>query len=173
MGALIRRLEAAAMTVAGACVTAMMLVVCVDAAGRYLFRAPLQWSFDVVSYYLMVGAAYFALSSTFRHGDHININLLHAKLSPRVRAWVDIVTSVLAAVLFAVIAYTAFDKTIDAWTNKEFSPGYVMWPVWLSFAPIPLGAGLIVLRLLHHGVMLAVHGADPNVLSDAEAGGAE
>lgn len=163
---LIRRLEQWAMVLACACVTAMMLVVCVDAGARYLLGRPLPWSFDVVSLYLMVGASYFALSSTFRHGDHININLLHAQLSPRTRAWVDVVTSLLAAALFAGIAYTTFGKTVDAYVHKEFSPGYVMWPVWLSILPIPLGSALLVLRLLHHSLVLATRGEDRSVASD-------
>lgn len=169
MEAIIRRLENWTMALAGLCVTAMMLVVCVDAAGRYLLRRPLPWSFDLVSLYLMVGAAYFALSSTFRHGDHITIDLFYAKLGKRAQAWVGAVTSGLAAILFAIIAVTAWEKTVEAYVNGEFSPGFVLWPVWLSFLPIPLGSGLLVLRLAHHAIALATHGSDPSVVADHEA----
>jgi TRAP-type C4-dicarboxylate transport system permease small subunit len=170
---LIRRLERWAMWLAAGCVVLIMLVVCVDAGGRYLFRKPLPWSFDLVSNYLMVGAAWLALSSTYRHGDHISIDLLRVRLSPRVRAGVDVVTGLLALILFAAIATTNFERTYDSLVGHEYNPGYILWPVWLSFAPIPIGAALLVLRLLHHVVAMATRGEDPEVLTEAGVEGAE
>ncbi|MCC6198480.1 MAG: TRAP transporter small permease [Burkholderiales bacterium] len=169
MESLIRRLEQWSMIIAGVCVIAMMLAVCIDAAARYLLRAPLPWTFDLVSYYLMVGAAYFALSSTYRHGDHVNIPMLYSRLPLRARAWVEVVTSVLAAVLFALVAHTGWESMIEAWAHGEFNPGFVRWPVWLSILPIPLGSALLVLRLLDHSLTLATRGEDSSVLPDDEA----
>lgn len=166
----IRRLEQAGMIVAGLCVTAIMLIVCWDAGGRYLIGRPLPWAFDLVTNYLLVIAAWFAVAGTFRRGDHISINLLHAKLSPRVQAAVDIACSVLAVLLFSGIAWGAAVHAQEAWASKEFYPGAVMWPVWLSFAPIPIGAGLLILRLVHHVAMLVRRGEDPYVDTEAEEG---
>jgi TRAP-type C4-dicarboxylate transport system permease small subunit len=170
METLIRRLEQMGMFIACLCVVAIMLVVCFDAAGRYLFGAPLPWSFDLVSNYLMVTASYLALASTFRHGDHINIDVLHAKLPGRLRAWVEAICSVLAAVVFAGIVYGTARQTIEAFVQKEFYPGYIMWPAWLSYLPIPLGCALLVLRLVHHAMTLIGRGEDAYVASHGEGG---
>jgi TRAP-type C4-dicarboxylate transport system permease small subunit len=165
---LIRRLEQAAMALAGLCVVAIMLVVVCDAAGRYLFNSPLQWSFDVVSNFLMVGAAYLAVAGTFQRGDHININLLHSKLPRRWQVAVDIACSVLAVALFAAVAYGTAQHAVQAYRDKEFFPGVIMWPVWLSYLAIPIGTALLVLRLLHHCVTLLRHGDDPFVSNEGE-----
>jgi TRAP-type C4-dicarboxylate transport system permease small subunit len=167
---LIRRAERATMAVGVLCVTLIMLIVCYDAVGRYGFGSPLPWSFDLVSNYLMVGAAYFALSSTFRHGDHININLVHAKLPPRIRAWVDIVCCLLSAAFFAAIAYGAAASGFEAWRDHEFLPGIIMWPVWVSYLPIALGSALLVLRLLHHSAALGWRGEDPSASAEGQRG---
>ena len=166
----IRRLEQAAAAVAGLCVLSMMAIVCYDAIGRYIFNSPLQWAFDVVSNYLMVGASYLALSATFQRGDHINVNIVHSMLPPRLRLSVDILCSLLTAALFAAITYASAAHAIDAYRGKEFLPGVVMWPVWLSYAPIPVGTGLFVLRLLHHSFTLVRRGADPFVMTEGEGG---
>jgi TRAP-type C4-dicarboxylate transport system permease small subunit len=160
---IIRRLEQVEMAVAAICVVTIMLVVSADALGRYIFKAPLQVTFELVTFYLLIAAIYFALSETYRHGDHINIDLIHANLPKRIRAWVDIVCSALAAVVFAVIAYGAWRHMIEAYVHKEFIPGYIVWPVWLSYLPIPLGAALLVIRLLHHIGVLARRGEDPDI----------
>jgi TRAP-type C4-dicarboxylate transport system permease small subunit len=172
LASVIRRLEQAGMVVAGACVTAIMLVVCYDAGGRYLLGRPLSWSFDLVTNYLLVAAAWFAVAATFTSGDHISINLLHAKLPRRARAVVDIACSACAILLFAGIAYGSAAHAHEAWSNHEFYPGAIVWPVWLSYVPIPVGAGLLLLRLAHHVITLARSGEDPHVATHAE-GGAE
>jgi TRAP-type C4-dicarboxylate transport system permease small subunit len=81
---------------------------------------------------------------------------------------VDIVCSLLAAVLFAAIAYGTGAHAVEAYRGKEFLPGVVMWPVWLSYLPIPIGAAMLVLRLLHHCVTLARQGEDPFVAAEGE-----
>lgn len=168
MDTVIRRLEQAAMAVAGLCVVAMMLIVCHDGVGRYLFGTPLQWAFDVVTYYLLVTAAYLALSSTYQQGDHISIGLIQAMLPRRVRVGANIVCSLLAVVLFGAIAYATGMHAVEAYQGKEFLPGIIMWPAWLSILPIPIGTALLVLRLLHHSIMLARQGDDPFVMSEGE-----
>ena len=170
LSGLVGRLEQVGMVVAGVCVTAIMLIICVDAGGRYLLNRPLPWAFDVVSNYLLVVAGWLAVSATFTHGDHISINLLHARLSRRQRAGADFVTGVLAALLFAGVGYASALHAIEAWRNNEFYPGFVMWPSWLSYVPIPIGAALIVLRLVLHAVALARHGEDPDVAGASDEG---
>jgi TRAP-type C4-dicarboxylate transport system permease small subunit len=160
---LIRWLEQGAMAVAVVCVASIMLVVSVDAIGRYLFKAPLPVTFELVTFYLLITAVYMALAATYRQGDHINIDLLLARMSPRWRAGFDIVCSLLAAAVFALIAYGTLQHTIDAYRGREFIPGIIVWPMWLSYLPIPLGAALLVARLLHHSATLARQGTDPHI----------
>jgi TRAP-type C4-dicarboxylate transport system permease small subunit len=164
----IRRTEQVSMGLSVLCVVALMLIVCCDAATRYLFNAPLPWASDVVTHYLLISAIYFAVSSTFKHGDHINIDLVHAKLPPAARAWVDALVTLVAACLFSIIAYAAWSHSMEALAKREFYPGYTQWPVWLSYLPIAVGSALLVLRLVHHAAVLIRRGGDPEVRLHSE-----
>ena len=156
------------MALAMLCVFLIMLIVTYDAVSRYAFNAPLSWAFELVTYYLMVIAVYFAVSSTFTHGDHVNISLFSDMMPRRPRASVECVWSLMAAAVFAVIAYGTWENTLSAFRRDEFLPGIIVWPAWLSHLPIPLGAGLTALRLVLHAWTLATRGEDPAVLSPQE-----
>lgn len=156
------------MAVAGLCVLLIMFVVTYDAISRYLFNAPLSWSFELVTYYLMVVAVYFALSSTFTHGDHINLDLFLNMMSARPRARVESAWSLISAVGFAIIAWGTWENTLHAYQRNEFLPGIIVWPAWLSHLPVPLGTGLIALRLALHSWTLARRGEDSAVEAPKE-----
>jgi len=166
MQTLIRRLEQAGLALAGLCICLVMFTVSADALMRYAFRAPLQWATDLTSFYLLVGAAYLAISSTFTAGDHININLLHQRLPARLRAATDSLCALAYLAVFALVGYLAWEAATQALRNQEYMPGYIEWPVWLSYLPIPLGMAILCLRLVHHICMLLRRGEDPNVVRD-------
>ena len=168
MNTLIKWLEQAGAAIAGACVIAMMFIITADAFCRYLFGSPLPWVIDVVSQYLMVVAIYFAVSETFRRGDHIHLDLFQSRMSRPIRAATGILYSVPAAAVFAIVAFGSMENMIEAYRAGEFIPGYVPWPVWLSYLPIALGSALLTIRLIHHAVMLLIRGEDPDVRLEGE-----
>jgi TRAP-type C4-dicarboxylate transport system permease small subunit len=155
--------ERLALAISVACVVSIMFIVSYDAVSRYAFRAPLPWAYELITYYLLIAATYFAVSPTFQQGDHINIDLFRTMMSPEWRARLDVLWCLLAAAIFAIITYGSATEMIHAWTRNEFLPGYFTWPAWASYLPIVLGFGLCVLRLLAHAAALAVHGRDPGV----------
>lgn len=168
MGRIIKFTEQASLLIALLAVAIIMVVVSLDAVLRYAFNAPLQWASELVRYYLMVVGIYFAVSATFTHGDHVNITLLRGYIPQRLRAWLDVIWCLMAAAVFAVIAYGTWGNVTHAYARTEFIPGYVIWPSWLSHLAIPLGAGLIVLRLVHHSMVLLLRGADPDVAEEGD-----
>jgi TRAP-type C4-dicarboxylate transport system permease small subunit len=156
------------MFVALVTVAIMMIVISYDSISRYLLNSPLPWAFQVVSYYLMIIALYFAIPSTFTHGDHVSIDLFREKFSKRVRVSLDVVWSVMSACVFGIIAYASGTAMTHAYASNEFLPGHILWPVWLSLLPIVIGTALTALRLLHHAGRLIARGGDPDVSVEAE-----
>lgn len=163
MSKLILRLEQAGMAIAVVAISLTMLLISADAVLRYAFNAPLRWAFEVVTYYMMVVGIYFALSSTFTRGDHVNITLLRDIMPRRLQAWLDIIWVLVAAFIFGCVVYGTWEHTMTAYERHEFMPGYILWPAWLSHLPVPMGCALIVLRLLHHALVLITTGQDPLV----------
>jgi TRAP-type C4-dicarboxylate transport system permease small subunit len=165
----IRRLEQVAMVIAVCCVVTIMFVVSFDAIFRYSINSPIPWAADLVTYYMMVLLVYFSLSPTYRAGDHMNINLIMTMLPRRVQSLVDLTCSLLAVTAFSIVSYGAFLHAADAFKGNEFLPGYILWPAWLSHAGVAIGAGLLVVRLVHHAYMLAKLGRDPFVDLEGES----
>lgn len=162
----IRWAERVCLAAAVLSIVAMMLVTAYDAVSRYLLNAPLPWAFGLVTNFLLIAGLYFAVSSTFAHGDHVHIDMLRGFIPSRVRSVCDAIWGLMAAAAFALIAYGAAHEMLEAYSSREFSPGYIPWPTWISYVPIAAGAALAAVRLLHHAVKLAVRGEDAAVKQD-------
>lgn len=125
-----------------------MITASYDAIARYLFNAPLSWGFEFIAYYMLVVIPYFSLSATYSAGDHLRFDLIHQKLPSKFRNMTDFISTLATAVVFTVIGYAAWAHVIEAYESNAFIPGIIMWPVWLSYLPIVIGTGLLVLRLI-------------------------
>lgn len=127
---------------------AIMVIVGVDVALRYLFNKALGWSYDLISMYLMAAVFLLALSSTLRDDHHVRVDILFRGVPPRVRLVMELAGYILTA---AVMAGIFCMGTLKFWTS--FRAGDVVmtsiaWPTWISAALVPLGVGLLLVRLL-------------------------
>jgi TRAP-type C4-dicarboxylate transport system permease small subunit len=157
-------IEKIGLAVAVICVALIMFIVSYDAISRYALHAPLPWASELITYYLMIAATYFAIAATFQQGDHISIDLFRGMMPRRLRAQLDVVWSLLAAVIFSIITYGTWSEMLHSWQSSEFLPGYITWPAWLSYLPIVIGSLLVTLRLVAHALSLLTHGKDPYVV---------
>jgi TRAP-type C4-dicarboxylate transport system permease small subunit len=135
---------------------AVMLIVAVDVAMRYVFNSPFAWSHDVISLYLLPALFYLALSRTFDIHGHIGVDILQYSLSDRWRRICQIVIGVLGAGLFALIAWLGLVRTIEEYTEGSAISGLIEWSTWISVAFVPLGSLLITVRLLVHAALHAL-----------------
>lgn len=158
VAALINLVERAALVLAVLCVAAIMFIVAYDAFARYVFRAPLPWAFDIVSYYLLSASVFFAASATSRSGDHINIDLFRAGFRPAIRARIDSIWCLLAAIAFGIMTYGSVLEAMKALRRGAFLTGYILWPAWISYAIIATGCAVLALRLLLQSLSLLVSG---------------
>ena len=78
-------LDAALMAIGGGMLLLLMLLVVADVALRYLFNAPLAWSYEVVSSYLMPGLFFLAVSHTLKAHGHVAVDILHNHLGRTTR----------------------------------------------------------------------------------------
>ncbi|MEP3330338.1 TRAP transporter small permease [Sedimentitalea sp.] len=150
-----------------------MFVVSYDAVARYAMNAPIPWAYELISYYLLVAAIYFSVSYTFKSGDHINIDLFRRFMSNRLTAMLDVIWSLLAAAVFGLISFGAWEAIAHAINKNEFLPGYITWPAWPAFLPIAIGGGAVTLRLVVHAFSLLVYGKDDEVFEHFEMNGEE
>lgn len=156
---LITALENALSVLASFMLMAIMLLVVLDVGMRYFLHAPLGWSYDLISMYLMVGLFFFSISSTLQHEEHVRVDVLLKHFPPALRHLAELVTYATASIVFALIVHVTFGKAVESFRANEVSPGIIPWPAWLSIGLVPIGAGLMLLRmvfrLVGHALSLA------------------
>lgn len=144
----LRGLERAWMFVACVCLFAVMIIITVDVAARYLFKSPLAWSFDLVSLYLMPAIFFLALSDTLHKNHHVNVDILFPHISTRKAHVLGVVSGALATIVFAGITYVAAIHTWDDFKAGDVASGVIHWPSWVSSALVLLGTVLLLLRVV-------------------------
>jgi TRAP-type C4-dicarboxylate transport system permease small subunit len=146
--AVLRRLERTLVVVAAAMLFLIMVIVTVDVALRYLFNSPLAWSYDLISLYLMVGLFFFALSDTLHNNGHVSVDILHHYMPARARHAAELVGYGCMIFVFAMIFYMSTVRTWTSFHGGDVLAGNIPWPTWLSTIAVPIGSGLIFLRVL-------------------------
>jgi len=144
---LLSRLESVFSVAAAIILFAIMAIVASDVVKRYAFNEPYSWSYDLVSLYLELALFYFALSRTFATHAHVGVDILHYYATARTRRILEIVTCVVSIPLFAFIAYAGAIRAWSSFAGGDVLAGLIAWPTWISIALVPLGAGLLTLRL--------------------------
>jgi TRAP-type C4-dicarboxylate transport system permease small subunit len=131
---------------------AVMIIVTADVFMRYIFNAPFSWAYDLISLYLMAGIFFLGLSQAYASGAHVSVDILQQMFSPTGKRLAEIITAGVALIAFAAMAKLGFERALDAWQSKDVMAGAIPWPTWPSIALMPLGAGLLCLRLAVTGV---------------------
>ena len=126
---------------------AIMLIVVVDVAMRYLFNAPLGWSYGLISLYLMVGLFYFSLSDTLHHDGHVRVDILQERFSPPMKSVADLACYSSAGIVVAAMLWMTVLRTWESFQGGDVLAGAIAWPTWIAYLPVPLGLGLMLLRI--------------------------
>jgi len=99
----------------------MVLVTFVVVVMRYVFDAGLIWVQESVTWMhavvFMLGAAY-----TLRDEDHVRVDVFYRNMSPRRRAWVDLVgVAIFLLPLCLFLAWNSFEFVTQSWRIREMS----------------------------------------------------
>jgi len=144
---------AAAMIVAG------VLIVCHMVFVRYVLNQNTIWQTDFVTYCLVaatfVGSPYVLLTR-----GHVNVDVLPHYLGPRARWWLALFAGVLTLAFCVSITVLTFRFWQEAWDNKWVSD--TMWRarLWIPYASMPIGLGILSLQCIADLVGL-VTGREP------------
>ena len=148
-----RLLERISDWIASLAMFAAMSVLVADVVARYVFHSPFSWSYDLISRYLMPALFFFALASTLRRGQHVNIDVVYRRMTPGWQRASLAAGALLSAALFAPIAYFGVVRFWSAWSSGENLYGGLPWPTWIFYSFVPIGMGLLVLGLLRQAIL--------------------
>ncbi|QDQ27853.1 TRAP transporter small permease subunit [Chitinimonas arctica] len=130
----------------------LVLVCVLISAGNALVRKAFDMSsngFLEIQWYLFSAIFLLGAGYTLKHNEHIRIDILLGRMSPRRQALVDILGGLFFLLPMAgLIAYFAWPVAVQMYVSGEMSSdpgGLIRWPVW---ALVPLGFGLLILQAL-------------------------
>jgi len=156
---------------ANLCQFAIMLIVVIDVLCRYVLNSPVVWAYDVISRYLMVAVFFFALSWTHAHDEHVRVLFFRQKAPARACMAMDLIGTVAALIVFVLIFHLGLDRFWKDWSSGAVSVGAYLWPNWIASICVPLGSGLMIVRLAMMTVAYSVglvSGRDVLGASDSE-----
>lgn len=126
----------------------IMVLVVADVFMRYVVNQPFSFTYDLIGLYLLAGVFFLTVSDALREHAHVGVDILLHRFSPAGRRLSEIVTALIGLFVFALIAKAGFDRALDNFQQNDVLAGAIPWPTWISAALVPLGCGVLVLRLL-------------------------
>ena len=125
----------------------MMLLMTVDAAGRYLFNRPILAAYELTTNYLMVAVIFLALPYAYRQGANIRVTFLVDRLGPTPRLVVDHLVQVISILYCAALVFaTAQQARHVLSTGTTFAT--LDLPLWPAHVVVSAGLFLTTLMML-------------------------
>ena len=116
-----------------------------EVIARYIFNSPTNWAHEGM--FLMFGMQYMmAAGFTERERGHVNVDIIHKYFPPRMKAFVDVLTSsifFIFTIAILVTGYVFLADSLRVWEVSFTEWGIQYWPVKIT---LPLGAILITLQ---------------------------
>jgi TRAP-type C4-dicarboxylate transport system permease small subunit len=151
--------------IAAALVMAAILVVCQMVVMRYMLNASTVWQTEFVIYSLVastfIGSPYVLLIK-----GHVNVDLLPIYLGRKGRYALALLASAMGLLFCAVLTWTGFElfheALVGGWTTDT------VWrlPLWIPYASIPIGIGLLCLQYVADIISLATGHSMPFAMDD-------
>jgi TRAP-type mannitol/chloroaromatic compound transport system permease small subunit len=146
-----------------------------NAAARYAFNLSSNAWLEI-QWYLFAAVFLLCAGYALKHNQHVRVDVLSSRLSPRARAWIEIFGTVVFLLPMAgLILALSWPVFVDSWRSGEVSSnanGLALWPARLL---VPAGFALLVLQglseLIKRGAFLL--GLIPDPAEKVEAGAAE
>jgi TRAP-type C4-dicarboxylate transport system permease small subunit len=144
-----------AVTVAALLLAAIFVLISYSVGMRYFAGVPLPW-IDEAAGWLLAGSVMLAVPEVQRRGDHIGIDFLARKMTPRglrLLAMFGLAMVLASAVVFAREGFemVAFSRMLNVLSNQIPEV-----PLWMVQGVVPVGFSLMILVALMQLVCLIV-----------------
>jgi TRAP-type C4-dicarboxylate transport system permease small subunit len=130
----------------------VVVLINADIIMRFAFGIPVQFQFEVTELYLMPALAILPLSRVFREGGHLALELVPEHLPGRAGNVIGRVRLLLPAAFFAAVAFVSGQHAVQAFLSGDSHFGVTNWPLGWAYSLVPLGCGVLALRLLYDAV---------------------
>lgn len=125
----------------------MVAAISYEVVARYFFDAPTVWALELST--LLLGP-YFMLAGPYilHTAGHVNVDILHSKLSPRMAAIVDTCIYPVIGLICCVLIYQSIPVALNSIDSGETS--FSSWnpAIWPVKTLIPVAFSLLLLQTI-------------------------
>lgn len=122
-----------------------VLVICDMVIERYVFNLTTIWQIDAVTY-CIVAATFLGSPYVLMTRGHVNVDVLPIYVGPRLRYWLAMFTNLVALAFCIAIFWLCTVYWYDAYTERWLSNTVWRARLWIPYASMPIGLGLLILQ---------------------------
>lgn len=124
-----------------------VLVVCHMVFVRYVLNHSTIWQTDLTTY-LLIGATFIGSPYVLMTRGHVNVDVVPYYAKPRARRLLAVVAGGMTLAFALVLTVLTFNLWKEAWDQKWVSD--TMWRarLWIPYASMPIGLGLLTLQAI-------------------------
>ena len=160
-------LNAAAVALSAAGVLASLALIAWAVVMRYGFNRAPVWTDEVVGF-LLVGIVMLAAAQSLRRGEHIGVDLLTSKLSPRGQRWAQAWSSLSVVVVSLILIVNGVQTAMFSRKLGILTEGNLEIPVYWLQLLLPVGGAIMLLVALE--ALLRLAAGLPSLAQDAHPG---
>ncbi len=129
---------------------AILIVICVDVAGRNFFHTPLSWAIEGSGLFL-IGAIFLAVPRVELDKNHILLDILYDRYPKKIKLLCDVLTRIFAGLwMLAATVRSAFEIPTSI-TMMESGADF-RYPFWPMRVIMTFGFLVLTLALFHNAI---------------------
>jgi len=125
----------------------LTLIVGADITLRYVFLRPLGWVKEV-SEYILVALGFLVAAWILKDDGHVKMDLLLNKVNPKVQTVMNIITSIMSALVVLIVTWFTLRVMADFYRTKLVTPSVLEPPKWILLIPIFVGSLLLAIQFI-------------------------
>ena len=119
-----------------------------DALGRYVFNAPIRWSTEVISLYLLPAIFFLVLPISFSRNAHVAVDVAMQHAPAALRVVSRLIAHLAGACFFSLLLFFNATRLWKTYATHEVVPGILLWALWPSLLIVCLGVSLAAMRCI-------------------------
>jgi TRAP-type mannitol/chloroaromatic compound transport system permease small subunit len=124
----------------------IVVLMSVNVILRYLFSIGSVWGQEL-EWHLLVPLIVFGSAYALRHGEHVRVDIVYGRLSPKTRTRVDLLSALLAVAIAALFVWLSLHYVEQAYVIDEGSPDPGGLPHrYLLKSLLPIGFALFLVQ---------------------------
>lgn len=140
-----------------ACGCLMLLtgLITLDVISRTLFNIALHIQFELTELYLMPALAVLSLARVYRDNAHLSLEVINPERYGRAWPYLHVLILAISSAFFVLLAWRSGIYAYKALSVNSIYFGVYDWPLGIAYASIPIGSGMLCLRLIHDLIIAA------------------